>query len=88
MESCSSVRLITQKHGIQPLDTLRTNYGNTMAPSEITVDYYAVLEIPQSATLKTVRESYRRLARVRHPDKNLYNRAATSAFQTVSLTYL
>ena len=33
-----------------------------MAPSEITDDYYALLEVPQTATLEIIRKSYRRLA--------------------------
>lgn len=33
-------------------------------------DYYALLEVPVSATLQQIKSSYRRLARLYHPDLN------------------
>lgn len=57
-----------------------------MAPVETNDDYYAVLEIPNTATLEVVNKSYRRLAMIRHPDKNLHNKESTAAFQLVSPT--
>lgn len=54
-----------------------------MAPSEANVDYYAVLEISNIATIEIVAKSYRRLARIRHPDKNL-SADSTAVFQLVS----
>ena len=57
-----------------------------MAPVEITDDYYAVLEVPYTATHETVRKSYRRLALNLHPDRNPNNPSATAAFQLVILT--
>lgn len=33
-------------------------------------DYYAVLEIPTNASLEQIKQSYRRLARLYHPDIN------------------
>jgi hypothetical protein len=48
-------------------------------------DYYEALEIDRTATNEEIKSSYRRLARVHHPDKNLDNPdAATAAFQKVS----
>ena len=56
-----------------------------MAPVQMDADYYAVLEISNSATLEEITKSYRRLARIRHPDKNLNDDNSTAAFQLVSL---
>ena len=55
-----------------------------MASVEFNDDYYAVLEISNNATLETVTKSYRRLAKIRHPDKNLDKNDSTAAFQLVS----
>ncbi|SRR5579884_650990 len=33
-------------------------------------DYYAMLEVPRNATLTQIKQSYRRLARLYHPDLN------------------
>jgi len=33
-------------------------------------DYYALLEVPATATLEQIKQSYRRLARMYHPDLN------------------
>ncbi|QSZ29353.1 hypothetical protein DSL72_003867 [Monilinia vaccinii-corymbosi] len=49
-----------------------------------TEDYYMVLEVVQTATPGQVVESYRRLARKLHPDKNPSS-DATQAFQLTSL---
>ena len=54
-----------------------------MAPLELNIDYYAVLEISNTATAELVTKSYRRLAKVRHPDKNLGG-DTTATFQLVS----
>ena len=56
-----------------------------MAPCEVTEDYYAILEVPQSATVDSVKQNYRRLAKVLHPDKNPNNFSATASFQRVGL---
>ena len=54
-----------------------------MAPSEANVDYYAVLEISNNATIEVVTKNYRRLAKIRHPDKNPAA-DSTALFQLVS----
>ena len=56
-----------------------------MAPTEVNIDYYAVLEISNFATIDVVIKSYRRLAKLRHPDRN-HNADSTAVFQLVSLT--
>lgn len=55
-----------------------------MAPCEITDDYYALLEVPQTASLEIIRKSYLRLAVALHPDRNLNKPTATASFQRVS----
>jgi DnaJ-class molecular chaperone len=56
-----------------------------MLPTTGYHDYYAVMEIPQSAGLATIKTAYRRLARAKHPDKQ----GGTDAeFKLVSLTAL
>ena len=53
-----------------------------MVAPPITEDYYAVLEVPQTATANTITQSYRRLALKLHPDRNPAPNA-TDAFQMV-----
>ena len=55
-----------------------------MAPSEIKDDYYAILEIPQTATHETIKKNFRRLAIAVHPDKNPSSSDATASFQRVN----
>jgi preprotein translocase subunit Sec63 len=51
-----------------------------------TFDYYEALEIERTATNEEIKSSYRRLARIHHPDKNLDNPESTAAFQKVNRT--
>lgn len=53
-----------------------------MAPPPITEDYYAVLEVEQSATPELIVKSYKRLALKFHPDRNAQH-DTTEAFQVV-----
>jgi len=54
-----------------------------MAPVH-TDDYYAILEISQIADVACIRTSYRRLARIKHPDKVTKDKVkATTEFQCV-----
>lgn len=50
-------------------------------------DYYAILEVPRSADLNAIRTAWKRLALVRHPDKNPAQNAKDD-FQLVSLSCL
>ena len=53
-------------------------------PSLSESDYYAELQLGSNATAEEITASYRRLARIHHPDKNPDNlEAATVAFQKV-----
>lgn len=53
-----------------------------MAPAQITEDYYAILEVEQSASSDVIARSYKRLALKLHPDRNL-KLDTTEAFQRV-----
>ncbi|TVY47418.1 Chaperone protein DnaJ [Lachnellula occidentalis] len=57
-----------------------------MAPIAISDDYYMILEVAPTATPETITKSYRRLALLRHPDKNP-SRDATKAFQLLVTGY-
>jgi hypothetical protein len=57
-----------------------------MAPTEPSIDYYAILEISNIATIEVVTKSYRRLAKIRHPDKNP-KADSTAVFQLVGLIH-
>lgn len=49
-------------------------------------DYYAVLELPRSATAQEIKKSYRRLARQYHPDVNP-EASARERFKAISEAY-
>ena len=53
-----------------------------MAPTQTTEDYYAILEVEQFSSPEVIAGSYRRLALMLHPDRNL-NLDTTEAFQLV-----
>lgn len=59
-----------------------------MAPTAITDDYYAILEVTETANETDIRASYKRLAKAWHPDKNSQNPNATAEFQLVSIVSL
>ncbi|KAH8742902.1 DnaJ domain-containing protein [Diaporthe sp. PMI_573] len=50
-------------------------------------NYYAILELAPTADDAAIKASYRRLAKLRHPDKNPYNPGATAQFQILSVAY-
>ncbi|KAI0169307.1 hypothetical protein GGR52DRAFT_554600 [Hypoxylon sp. FL1284] len=58
-----------------------------MAPSPITENYYAILEITRTVDAETLKAAWRRLARIKHPDKNPGNPNATAEFQLLESAY-
>jgi len=50
-------------------------------------DHYQTLEISMQASLQEIKEAYRRLARMYHPDKHADPSAATSYFQDIQEAY-
>jgi DnaJ-domain-containing protein 1 len=64
-----------------------TRYINRtiMSSPQVLHDYYKILEIPREADIVSIKTSYKRLARIRHPDKNSSS-TATSEFQLARIT--
>ncbi|KAI0018551.1 hypothetical protein F4780DRAFT_512965 [Xylariomycetidae sp. FL0641] len=58
-----------------------------MASTQSTYDYYSILEISRAADTSTVKAAYRRLARIKHPDKNKGTPTATAEFQRLQTAY-
>lgn len=52
-------------------------------PPAAAFDYYQALEVEKDADTEAITASYRRLARVHHPDKDRENPHATAKFQQV-----
>ncbi|TBU25175.1 DnaJ-domain-containing protein [Dichomitus squalens] len=51
-------------------------------------DYYALLEVEESATAEEIKKSFRRLALVHHPDKNAHDiEGATNRFAAIQQAY-
>ncbi|KXS21453.1 DnaJ-domain-containing protein [Gonapodya prolifera JEL478] len=50
-------------------------------------DYYEVLEVPRNATPQQIREAYRRLALLNHPDKDPGNPNLVQKFQVIADAY-
>lgn len=51
--------------------------------SMASTSFYVVLELSKAASADDIKAAYRRLAKARHPDKNLNNPNATALFQQV-----
>lgn len=54
-----------------------------MDSNEVNVDYYSALEVPKTASTQLVTQSYRRLTKLHHPDRNLGKADTTAEFQLV-----
>lgn len=50
-------------------------------------DYYSLLDVPRDATLKIIKKSYRRLARLYHPDKHPGDKKMEKKFMDISTAY-
>lgn len=50
-------------------------------------DYYDLLGVPRDATVGIIKKSYRRLARVYHPDKHPGDKKAENKFKEISQAY-
>ncbi len=66
------------------LDTLFWDIGKGMVAD---VDYYAVLEIAETASDEEIKQSYRRLAKKYHPDLNPDDTVAEEKFKNVAKAY-
>lgn len=58
-----------------------------MAPTTVH-DYYAILEIPQSADSATIKLTYKGLALAKHPDRRRNEPNATAEFQLIPTSKL
>ncbi|TVY29870.1 DnAJ-like protein [Lachnellula hyalina] len=56
-------------------------------PPAAAFDYYQALEVEKDADTEAITASYRRLARVHHPDKDRENPHATAKFQQIQEAY-
>lgn len=50
-------------------------------------DYYDLLDVPRDATMNIIKKSYRRLARLYHPDKHPGNDKMEKKFKDISQAY-
>jgi DnaJ-class molecular chaperone len=51
------------------------------------LNYYNILEVPETASVEEIKRAYRKLSMMCHPDKNKNNPEATSKFQKLSEAY-
>ena len=50
-------------------------------------DYYQILGVSKSATAKEIKQAYRKLARIHHPDKNPGNKKAEEKLKSINEAY-
>jgi preprotein translocase subunit Sec63 len=50
-------------------------------------DYYAILDLPPTATIRDIKQAYRKLVMVYHPDKNNDDPYALSRFNEIKEAY-
>ncbi len=58
-----------------------------MSTPHNSIDYYAVLKVARQASLLTIKQSYRKLARQIHPDLNPDNVTAAEQFKALNKAY-
>lgn len=56
-------------------------------PAHAKRDYYDLLDVPRDAHVSTIKKSYRRLARIYHPDKNPGDKKKEIKFKDISQAY-
>ncbi|KAL7620551.1 hypothetical protein AAE478_009546 [Parahypoxylon ruwenzoriense] len=58
-----------------------------MAPAIVKEDYYAILGVSKTADTAALKAAWKRLVRIKHPDKNPGNPNATEEFQLLECAY-
>ncbi|NJL46087.1 MAG: DnaJ domain-containing protein [Leptolyngbyaceae cyanobacterium SM2_3_12] len=58
-----------------------------MPTSQNSTDYYAILKVSRLASLGTIKQSYRQLARQLHPDLNPDDEASAEQFKRLNEAY-
>lgn len=58
-----------------------------MSSPQPSTNYYAILRVPRTASLTTIKQSYRQLARQLHPDLNPDNELAAEQFKRLNEAY-
>ncbi|MBW4463707.1 MAG: DnaJ domain-containing protein [Nodosilinea sp. WJT8-NPBG4] len=58
-----------------------------MPTPQDSTDYYAVLKVDRQASLLTIKQSYRKLARQLHPDLNPNDTSAAEQFKALNEAY-
>ena len=51
------------------------------------MNYYEILHISPSSSLKNIKKAYRKLALLHHPDKNNNSEESTELFKQISIAY-
>lgn len=51
------------------------------------MDLYGILEVSPNASTNDIKKAYRKLAAIKHPDKNKDDPDATSTFQNINVAY-
>lgn len=67
-----------------PLDVMKRFFN--VDPSQVLMDYYAILAIPRTATAEVIKSGFRRAARATHPDVNM-EPDANEKFVRVTVAY-
>lgn len=66
------------------MDLVKAEVGNCFIDGGGIKNYYEILEVPQSASNKEIKDAYRKLSRKYHPDSNLGDGNAERMFQELN----